>query len=89
MQSHKEVSVAEYLIKCPLKLHDRSGTHLFGKYIAAGSGKEASIESDDSYHKPETVTLKYVNCSSYDGDYFGCASSYSLPPGYLETGLPV
>ncbi|KZC15110.1 hypothetical protein WN55_06606 [Dufourea novaeangliae] len=65
----KEVN-AEKLITYILKLHDRSGTHLFGKYILVGFGKEASTRLDDSSHKPEKVTRTYVNCFSYNDDYF-------------------
>ncbi|OAD59440.1 Eukaryotic translation initiation factor 3 subunit K [Eufriesea mexicana] len=64
------------------------GTHLFGKYNVVGFGKETSIKLDDSYHKPEKVIPKYVNCFFYNGDYSAYVPLCFLLPGYLEIGLP-
>lgn len=88
MASHKKAFVSQYAIKYLSKLHDLSGTHLFGKYNAAGFGKGTSIELDDSYHKPEKVKPEYVNCFFYNDDYSAYIPLCSLLPGYLEIGLP-
>lgn len=69
------------------KLHDLSGTHLFGKYNVVGFGKETSIKLDGSYHKLQKVKSKYANYFFYNDDYSAYVPLYFLLPGYLEIGL--
>lgn len=85
----KEAFIAQELLMGLFKPHDQSGTHLFGKNIVVDFDKETSIKLDDSYHKPEKVTPRYVNCFSYNDDYFAYVLLCFLLPGYLEIGLPV
>lgn len=84
----EEAYIAQNINRYSSKLHDRSGTRLFGNYNVAGFGKETSIKLDGSYHKPEKVIVKYVNYFFYNDDNSAYVPLNFLLPGYLEIDLP-